>query len=382
MKPLPSIFSVQRGMIISDAEMFNIIPEGGALKRTPVQVIRHGILGTQNVSRKDKKDVKNPQRTESAKTDPNATGMAVMFRMSTITLDNAIFACNQKDFRDSVQRFVERFKGSGELSEVCNRYARNILNGRWLWRNRILGKSIAVQVACGNEATITADATARPHTEFSEYTDAEKQLGNLLMGSLTDTPKQFTVTATIDFGMTGCFEVFPSQNYVSDKPKGFARSLYKLNRISRADLIRIMSKDDADTYSGDIIDMGSAAIRDQKIGNAIRTIDTWYETGKEATPIPVEPKGANIETNEVKREKKNSLFDMILDVDDMSPAKNGDPLDHEAMFILANLVRGFLMGEKDESKGKGGESKAKDKDKGSKPVEDMENGQRDLPEAA
>ncbi len=360
-KVLPSIFSVQRGMIISDAEMSNLIPDGqGGFKKTPVQVIRHGILGTQNVIGKDK-DIKNPQRTESAKTGPNATGMAVEFRMSTITLDNAVFACNQNEFRASVQGFVDRFKSSDELREVCNRYARNILNGRWLWRNRILGKKIEVSVACGSEPVITSDATSRPHAKFGDFTDAEKRLGDLLMSSLTDAPQQFTVTATIDFGMAGCFEVFPSQNYVSDKPKGFARSLYKLNRIGRTDLIRIMSKDDADTYSGDIVDMGDAAIRDQKVGNAIRTIDTWYEDGKEASPIPVEPKGANIETNEVKR-SKNSLFDMILDMDALTPAKNGDPLDRDAMFILGNLVRGFLAGEKDESKGKskksGGDAQA------------------------
>lgn len=358
---IPSIFSVQRGMIISDAEMFNIIPCGhDETKKTPVQVIRHGILGTQNVSGKDK-DVKNTQRTESAKTDPNATGISVEFSMSTITLDNAVFACNNNKFRDAVNGFTMRFKDSEELREVCNRYARNVLNGRWLWRNRIMGQKITVSVACGDES-VESDATARPHAEFGDYTDAEKRLGSLLMGSLTVAPQRFKVAATIDFGMAGCFEVFPSQNYVSDKPKGFARSLYKLNRLSRADLIRIMSKDDPDTYSGDIIDMGNAAIRDQKVGNAIRTIDTWYETGKEATPIPVEPKGANIETNEVKREKKNSLFDMILDVDDINPAKAGEPLDHEAMFILGNLVRGFVWGEKEKEKNDGGKTKGKAND--------------------
>jgi CRISPR-associated protein Csy3 len=354
-KTLPSIFSVQRCMIISDAEMFSRIPDGsGGFTETPVRVVRHGILGTQNVVGKDKK-IKNPQRTESAKTDPGATGMVVRFSMSTITLDNAVFACNNNDFRASLQGFIERFNSSGELREVCNRYARNILNGRWLWRNRILGQSIAVEVTCDNQK-IVSDATPRPHSTFGNYTANEAKLGELLEWSLTEKPMQFVVTATLDFGMAGCFEVFPSQNYISKKPDGFARSLYKLNRISRQDLIRIMSKDDPDTYSGDIIDMGTAAIRDQKIGNAIRTIDTWYEAGRDdATPIPVEPKGANIETNEVKRNGKNSLFETILAVDDLVPAKEGEPLGHDAMFILANLVRGFLAGrEKEESAGKGG----------------------------
>jgi len=366
-KALPSIFSVQRCMIISDAEMFNRIPDGnGGFIETPIRVIRHGILGTQNVTgrvaeKKDKEgNVKNPQRTESAKTDPGATGMVVRFSMATITLDNAIFACNNNDFRASVQGFIERFKSSSELREVCNRYARNILNGRWLWRNRILGKNITVAVTCENEQ-ITSDATARPHQTFGDYTDNEKRLGDLLMLSLTEKPMQFVVAGVIDFGMVGSFEVFPSQNYVK-KPDGFARSLYKLNRISRQDLLRIMSNDDPNTYSGDIIDMGDAAIRDQKIGNAIRTIDTWYEDSNNARPIPVEPCGANIETNEIKRGGKNSLFKLILAVDDIHPAKEGDQLNYDAAFILANLVRGFLAGKKDESSDKDGKKSRKSND--------------------
>ncbi|MBI3148086.1 MAG: type I-F CRISPR-associated protein Csy3 [Betaproteobacteria bacterium] len=359
-KALPGIFSVQRGMIISDAKMFSLVAKGGAEQvGYPIQVIRHGILGTQNVAGKDK-DIKNPQRTESAKTDPDASGMAVRFSLSTITLDNAVFACDKNEFRESVNGFVTRFKGSGELREVCNRYARNILNGRWLWRNRILGKKIAVHVTSSQQPgeVIRADATRRPHEKFGDYSEVEKRLGDFLMKSLAVEPAQFTVEAQLDFGMTGAFEVFPSQNYVSDKPKGFARSLYKLDRIERGELLRMMAKDDPDAYMGDMVHMGSAAIRDQKIGNAIRTIDTWYEGNIEATPIPVEPKGANIETNEVKR-KNNDLFDMILEIDSINPAQAGEALNREAMFILGNLVRGFLAGEKSEEKTSAKEGKGK-----------------------
>jgi len=265
-----------------------------------------------------------------------------------------------------VQAFVERFKTSRELQEVCNRYARNILNGRWLWRNRILGKQITVSVVSNFQANekIEADATRRPQETFGAYTEAEKRLGAFLVESLTGTPAQFKIKAIIDFGMTGSIEVFPSQNYVSDKPKGFARSLYKLNRINRKELLRVMSKDDADTYSGDIVDMGDAAIRDQKVGNAIRTIDTWYEGEAEARPIAIEPKGANIETNEVKRDK-NNLFDMLRDVDGITPTNDGETLNQNAMFVLGNLIRGFLAGEKDEStkSPKGGKDKVEPESK-------------------
>ena len=45
--------------------------------------------------------------------------------------------------------------------------------------------------------------------------------------------------------------------------------------------------------------MGHAALRDQKIGNALRTIDTWYPRYTEhGRPLPVEPNGASLEAQE------------------------------------------------------------------------------------
>ncbi len=382
-KQLPSILSFQRCFVLSDAVMYNRIPDPsgaeGFCETRRVRVIRHGVLGTQNVAGKDK-DIKNPQRTETAKTDPDATGMRVTFSLSTITLDNALFACNDNDFRASVQGFVNRFRDSGEMQEICNRYARNILNGRWLWRNRILGNKIEVEVTVQDgtkDKSIKVDATGRPHASFGNYSDEERMLGNFLKESLTDRPIRFTVSAIIDFGMRGAIEVFPSQNYVSDKPKGFARSLYKLYRISREELMRIVSNDNPDSYFADMIDVGVAAIRDQKIGNAIRTIDTWYgdNPGEEMPPIPVEPKGANIESNECKRDKNGKdLFSMLRNIDDIKPAEDPETLNPSAMFVLANMVRGFLGGEANE---KGENSKNGENGGGSKKGKRGEKGQKD-----
>ena len=46
--------------------------------------------------------------------------------------------------------------------------------------------------------------------------------------------------------------------------------------------------------------MGQAALRDQKIGNALRTIDTWYPAYEERrVPLPVEPNGASLDAQEM-----------------------------------------------------------------------------------
>lgn len=358
---LPSIFSVQRCFIISDALMFNHFEDE---TRTPVIVVRHGILGTQNVTKDT--DVKNPQRTESAKTHPDAIGLEVEFSLATILLKDAVFASNSSEFRQCVNEFISRFSNSEELSEICRRYARNILNGRWLWRNRILAQSLEIQVR-SSEATddpisikielsnLHSNAHERNPVQspFGGYTEDEKALGDYLKNGFTKKPIQLNVHAIIKFGFKGAIEVFPSQNYVSNKPQGFARSLYKLNRIDRGTLNQITKDTNPMTYFADMIDMGQAALRDQKVGNAIRTIDTWYEKDKESSPIPVEPKGANIETNSFKRER-NNLFELLQKINTLSPTPSPSTdtqkkPNEDAMFVLANIIRGFLAGEKEEN---------------------------------
>lgn len=358
MNKIPSILSFQRGIILSDAVMYNVI-DGNAASQ--VSVVRHGLLGTQNVAGKggDNKPIKNPQRTESAKTDVRASGMEVRFSMSTARLDDLLFACNDNNFRASIESFIDRFRASEELREVCRRYSRNLLNARWLWRNRMLGKSIAVTVTdLGGRETITVDALSIPLGFDRDYSEQEQKLAEWLTFSLTTDPRRFDVSARIDFGMTGSIEVFPSQNFIAEKPDGFARSLYKVNRMSRQELLRIMRNDNPDTFAADILDMGIAAIRDQKIGNAIRTIDTWYDGADDKTPIPVEPLGANLERNMKMRKSRNDLFTYLCSLDNLQSSIVG--FNHEAAFVLACMIRGFLAGEGDENSASKGGKKAKE----------------------
>jgi len=123
--------------------------------------------------------------------------------------------------------------------------------------------------------------------------------------------------------------VFPSQNYLEDKPKGFARSLYCLgtpDRASKTDGIRVM---------------GQAALRDQKISNALRTIDTWYpDFASFGRPIPVEPNGANLEAQRFFRHgKKVSAFDLVKQLNTLDPASP------EGLFVTASLIRGGVFSE-------------------------------------
>lgn len=359
-KKAAAVLSFQRGFVMSDAVFSNIFDGQPA---SPVQVVRHGIRGTQNVNKSAKADastagdakrqeVSNIQETDSAKLHPDAIAMRADFGIRFLNLDNALFACapgkddkeNKDDkekefkaFRSSITCFIERAKGASGLLEVSNRYARNILNGRWLWRNRLLAKNVTITVTQGNGTPATSlasvDALSIPLNDFDSYRPEELALGKVIAAGLSGEPVEtLNVSAVIDFGMAGAIEVFPSQNYLGDKPRGFARSLYcvgKSEAVDRTLGIRVM---------------GMAALRDQKVANAIRTIDTWYADYAQngSKPIAVEPNGASLEAQRFFREigdrkNRSSAFDIIKELNVT------DPDSPQGMFFIACLVRGGVF---------------------------------------
>lgn len=342
---IPPVLAVQRGSIVSDGLMFSrhVSPDGSESLK-PISVVRHGIRGI-NMNPKDAS--KTPglvQRTESAKTSPNAVGLAVKFSYRTLPASQLLFACADVSYRNHIEGFIARYfkPGVAEFDEVCRRLSRNILNGRWLWRNQVLG-SVSVKAIAG-ENTYTSQGSRQ--RDFEEYTQDEIKLAKEVIATgLNGDHVVVNVEGRVDFGFQGAVEVFPSQNMVTNKPDGFARSLYKVDPLSIGDLRSILSTSNKDgegagEFSADMIRMGYAALRDQKIGNAIRTIDTWYP-GFSGRPIAIEPNGASLELNSVER-KKHGAKDLLTQIDSMNPGSEFNP---DAAFIIALLLRGGVFSE-------------------------------------
>lgn len=345
-KSLPGIMSFQRGLVISDATFSNETSKG----LTPVNVIRTGIRGTQNINKENgndnhaltanakRREVSNVQRTDFAKLDPKASALIVEFSIRFLDLGKALYACAPgaqddlqefTDIKSSVFEFIDRAKSASGIDEISLRYARNIMNGRWLWRNRLIAQQIEITAKNSNGAEIgVSDALAIPLNNFSNFTDSEVALSKIIAeGIRGKSLQEIKVSARLVLGVSGSVEVFPSQNYLDQKSKGFARSLYKLGHPEKK------------VKDSDIRVMGQAAIRDQKLSNAIRTIDTWYPDFEIfQKPLAVEPNGANLDAQMFFRDTKtSSAFSLMCKLNTLSPDSS------DGMFVTASLIRGGVF---------------------------------------
>jgi CRISPR-associated protein Csy3 len=142
-----------------------------------------------------------------------------------------------------------------------------------LWRNRVGAESVEVtveQMQNGKaEKSWCFDALAlntRALTAINDEANELNELGQAITAGLAGTAHVLLqITAFVRQGAGQ--EVFPSQELILDKGSaGKSKTLYQVG--------------------------GVAAIHSQKIGNAIRTIDTWYEGADELGPIAVEPYGS------------------------------------------------------------------------------------------
>ena len=356
-KKLPGSLSLQRGTLISDAAFYHLHDNG---TEEILNVMYHGIRGTQNVAGNKEKgsatgnstarEVSNIQMTESAKLFPN-TKLLVKWDLRFIDLQHILFAAatkagadkqDEKDFRQGFKDFVEKTKESDGIKEVARRYVRNIVNGRWLWRNRVIAENILIKVSKANlhdnsqsvksyEKIAEFKALDYSLKSFADVSADEQKIADIIVkGMQGDVSASLHIEAILDFGM-GAVEVFPSQNYLEDKPKGFSRSLYQINPVK------------PERQAKDNQFLGQAAIRDQKIGNALRTIDTWYPEflQNDEKPIPVEPNGASLDAQQFFRvgKEKVSGFDILKEI------RTLDPNSEKGMFMIACLIRGGVYSE-------------------------------------
>jgi len=338
----PSLLSFEAKLLCSDATMMsaNWNDIGDDTKWKPVKIEEKSVRGT--ISNRDEKsntehndhakflkEIANPniQTVDNAALPDDSDTLKVSFTLRVLgNLANPT-ACNDAGYKKVLTSLINKYVDETTLSKLSYRYAKNIANGRFLWRNRVGAESVEVHVTVkGEESPLKFNAYEIGMKDFSapvedKYKKKLKKLADIIQEGLEDKTGEYFSFIRVDaYSKLGnCQQVFPSQEMVMEKGDK-SKFLFKLKKGNKDEEI--------------------AAMHSQKIGNAIRTIDDWHSQSTTVGAIAVEPYGSVTNHGDAYRPQNNGSFYKLLDdwIKNDKPPKSD-----EQDYIMAVFIRGGVF---------------------------------------
>lgn len=332
-----SVLAFERKLDPSDALMFSGKWESidSKDKWSAIPIREKSVRGTISNRKKSKDqdpakldaDIRNPnlQTVDVATLPPDADTLKVWFTLKILPGLGVPSACNNNDYQAELTKTVNGYIDKYGVKELGRRYAYNLANARFLWRNRLGAEKITVKVSQmkDNKAVKSWDFNALELSlrNFSLGTQDAKlaELSEVIAAGITG--KEFVLLEVAAFAQVGAGqEVFPSQELILDKGKNDkSRTLYGVSSVS--------------------------ALHSQKVGNAIRTIDTWYPGADEVGPIAVEPYGSVTTLGKAFRQpkEKTDFYNLL----DKWICEGKAPSEENQHYVIAMFLRGGVFGESD-----------------------------------
>lgn len=333
-----SVLAFEKKLVPSDAYLYET-NWTDKKQLTPLNLIEKSVRGT--ISNRLKptiakdpakinKEVEkaNLQRVDACSLSPEADTLAVKFTLKVLGNIATPSACNNLNFRTSYEQAMQEYISKHKFTELGLRYATNIANGRFLWRNRLGAEEITVEVknlSSSNE-NWSFDAKEIKMHDFSHNNKKVEDLGKQIAETLSSKDGMLLLEVICYAKVGQAQEVYPSEELVLDKTS--ANNKDKKSKI---------------LYSVNDI----AAMHSQKVGNALRSIDTWYpefstpETSNGA--IAIEPYGSVTNLGKAYRTPKEKKdFYTLFDKWARGTALETEDEEH---YVAAVLVRGGVFGE-------------------------------------
>lgn len=356
-----SVLAFERKLNTSDALFFSGMWEERGKKDAwqPVAVREKSVRGTMSHSGLGKiqdpvkinAKLENPnlQKVDVAALPVSADTLKVDFTLRVLAGAGTPSACNNAEYQKKLIQTVDSYCAAEGFGELARRYAHNLANGRFLWRNRVGAEQVEVRVSHlvdgAQASTWTFDALSLSLRDFETPADSKASLEALtaLMAEGLGGSRHVLLGVTAFVRLGSGQEVFPSEELILDaknpkRPKSEKKE-------SREDLSSA-EPDREDKKKKTLYQVsGIAGMHSQKLGNAIRTIDTWYPGAKELGPIAVEPYGAVTTQSKAYRQPKDKVDFYTLR--DGWILKDKAPTLENQHYVIAVLIRGGVFGEKD-----------------------------------
>ncbi len=269
-------------------------------------------------------DKPNLQTVDVASLPPGADTLLVRFTLRVLGGTGTPSACNSAAYQAKLLATVKTYADTHGFAPLAQRYAHNLANGRFLWRNRIGAEAVEVQIAhlMDGQAASTwrfnaLDASLRDFKPAAG-TEADAQALTQLIASGLAGSSHVLLQVSAWVRMGEGQEVFPSQELILDKGNSTkSKTLYDVQ--------------------------GVAGMHAQKLGNALRTVDSWHREAAELGPIAAEPYGSVTTLGKACRRPtdKEDFYSLL----DGWLLKDAAPSIEQQHYVMAILVRGGVFGE-------------------------------------
>lgn len=356
------MIAFERSIQVSEALLSGLATgANGEIIRRPVQVLPKGVRGQtsnafKNVKEGEKQNAgkSNPQIVDSAVVPAGCEKLEISFNVRVLGKSMAPSACDDLDVTRSYRELASLYAGLGGYRELAQRFVWNIANGRFSWRNRYNVDNGSVVVlfdnreirfdyenAIGTDAVMTPEdmiATGAVSATGADPAETLEALVSAFADALANGRSLFLKVVWTGDAQQGQ-EVFPSQEYVGTDTK-------------KGDVSRVYAKLPV-FFGGQTINQ--ASIHSQKIGAALRWFDDWH--GTDHGVVPVNAYSGIQETGEVIRwDKKGAdnkgrprhLYEIRDKAEPVFAELEQGLIGPDTHFLMANLVRGGVMGAKDE----------------------------------
>ena len=326
---IASVLAFEKRMVPSDGYMYETRWDVRQEEKTPIRLAEKSVRGT--ISNRLKNAVKNDpaklnaevekanlQTVDSASLSMECDTLKLCFTLKFLPVQQPS-ACNNEEHYQKINSMIQAYKDRYGFTELAKRYAFNIANGRFLWRNRVGAERIEIIVTAKElEAQWVFNAYDYSLRDFDDEDTNVLALASCIADALCGTKPYLFLEVEANVLLGRGQEGYPSEELVLDKKSEKSKILYAVN--------------------------DTAAMHSQKLGNALRTIDTWYpEYDDVLRPIAIEPYGAVTNLGKAYRtgtSKKD--FYTLFDKYSVGEALECEEDEH---YVMAVLVRGGVFGQ-------------------------------------
>lgn len=326
---LATVLAFEKKLVPSDGFLYGTTWEQRHAIEEPIPLVEKSVRGTISNRLKDSKKLNakvespNLQTVDSASLKLNQDTLKLRFTLKVLSGVQHPSVCNKEEHGRGISKMAEDYIQKSGFSTLAHHYATNIASGRFFWRNRVGAEKVEVIVRVKPSGeTMTFDGYDYSLKNFDKHSPDLDQLSARIADALCGRISYLLLEIEACVLMGHGQEVYPSEELIFDKGNGKkgkkSKVLYQVN--------------------------GMAAMHSQKIGNALRTIDTWYPeySASDFGPIAIEPYGAVTTLGKFFRDPKDKVdFYTLFDAWSTGTVPENET---DKDYVMAVLVRGGVFG--------------------------------------